>query len=1233
MAHQSTHYAFTNGVSQRRSRLYTQSLSESTATPDGRNLRTISDHGERDDSEIMEVLLSREDLRSVSPGSTATSADGDRPRPSSAPTLANVNYPELEQEANDLTLTRRLSTAASVATPTPGKATAGVSDAMSILEISARNASNTSQNSINTNPVSPMASRAPSAVSWRRAVYSMFGKEPQSASSWGGVSRGGSLSRRNSDNSVASEAEGRRTPINVGKQKVPKITSTEGVDYISSPIPDRATRKGKVFVVLVLALGKKVHSKPMNAILQRLVDFPELDVCVLEEDALLTTSPDKWPRSDCLIAFGTGKYPISKVQEYANRVGPVLLNDLDMQHLLLDRRDIYRKLTSAKLPVPPHIVVVDENPQPGEYTWDQIEERDDALGLVDGEILLQRPFVEKPIDSGDHNITIYFASTDGGGCQQLFRKTKADRCSEYVSGYVPVTGRGCRIFEKFISTGGTDIKVYTVTGGYAHAEGRKAPVVDGKVLRDAEGKEMRCPILLNSYEKWIAQQIVQVFKQNVCGFDILRHHKQSFVCDVNGWSFVKQSRSYFDDCSKILRGLINRYCKSRKTQISMLASAISPMEVAEIVRVGTANVEVSEVSRRNSHSKPKSDRPELLCVIAILRHGERTPKQKMKVKTSLRPWLELYNKYRGTAMKEIKLKSRLELLAVLNTAEDILKAISSKDEKHLNGLFVDSKLPKNATKLLAKSEQTSRKIKLVLRRYPLQGINRKVQITPLDYVLDPSVPGGKRVTKVQVNLKWGGEVTEQGVRMAKHEGEQFRSQLYVQNDTGGLLRLHNTFRHDLKIYSSDEGRVQTTAAAFAKGLLGLEGQLPPILVSLVRKDKSANIILDDTSSAKHKLEEVKRELHRLISRDTVWPTAEMMNELNLSSTHSVKEALSCMTTPWDHMKKLRDAMDKLLLDIAKMFTGTTKLSFYEKDALEEIQHRWEKAADDFCDKGNGTFDVSKIPDIFDSVRYDSRHNRIPDLLPDLQEIHEIVKPLADVIVPQEYGMNSLEKHQIASKISSGLRQKILHDLRSASNKSTVSPLEGGESQSQRYNPKGAAFVGVKSQERNVRSRIYFTSESHIYAMTNMLRSGYYETMVKSVDCVAETDMVTEVKSTPASSPDPSQQNRLEAVTQSKVTAANTWDLAVKKMEEINELGYLSQVILRLYERPNVSKDSPHRFTVEWLISTGQKCQEPLDDGAAHVEPIFQCHSGMPLEIVEEFLSMSAPASTSDEEDD
>jgi len=51
-------------------------------------------------------------------------------------------------------------------------------------------------------------------------------------------------------------------------------------------------------------------------------------------------------------------------------------------------------------------------------------------------------------------------------------------------------------------------------------------------------------------------------------------------------------------------------------------------------------------------------------------------------------------------------------------------------------------------------------------------------------------------------------------------------------------------RHDLKIYSSQEGRCQKTAAAFCKGLLELEGDLTPILVSLVRKDEVTQELLE-----------------------------------------------------------------------------------------------------------------------------------------------------------------------------------------------------------------------------------------------------------------------------------------------------------------------------------------------------------------------------------------------------
>lgn len=67
----------------------------------------------------------------------------------------------------------------------------------------------------------------------------------------------------------------------------------------------------------------------------------------------------------------------------------------------------------------------------------------------------------------------------------------------------------------------------------------------------------------------------------------------------------------------------------------------------------------------------------------------------------------------------------------------------------------------------------------------------------------------------------------------------------------GLLRLHSTYRHDLKIYASDEGRVQMTAAAFAKGLLALEGELTPILVQMVKSANTNGLLDNDCDSYKH----------------------------------------------------------------------------------------------------------------------------------------------------------------------------------------------------------------------------------------------------------------------------------------------------------------------------------------------------------------------------------------------
>lgn len=67
--------------------------------------------------------------------------------------------------------------------------------------------------------------------------------------------------------------------------------------------------------------------------------------------------------------------------------------------------------------------------------------------------------------------------------------------------------------------------------------------------------------------------------------------------------------------------------------------------------------------------------------------------------------------------------------------------------------------------------------------------------------------GREEISELQVIVKWGGVLTSLGADQAKSLGYQMRSTSYP-GASLGFLRLHSTYRHDLKIYMSDEGRVQ-----------------------------------------------------------------------------------------------------------------------------------------------------------------------------------------------------------------------------------------------------------------------------------------------------------------------------------------------------------------------------------------------------------------------------------------
>ncbi|XP_031404372.1 inositol hexakisphosphate and diphosphoinositol-pentakisphosphate kinase VIP2-like isoform X2 [Punica granatum] len=951
---------------------------------------------------------------------------------------------------------------------------------------------------------------------------------------------------------------------------------------------------------------KKVFSSPMRHILQRLEAFGEFEVIIFGDKVILEDPIESWPICDCLIAFYSSGYPLEKAEAYAALRKPFLVNELVQQHLLHDRRKVYERLELFGVPVPRYALVNRERPyQELEHF---IEEED--FVEVDGN-RFWKPFVEKPVDGDDHSIMIYYPSSAGGGMKELFRKV-GNRSSEFHPEVRRVRREGSYIYEEFLPTGGTDVKVYTVGPAYAHAEARKSPVVDGVVMRNPDGKEVRYPVLLTPNEKQIAREVCIAFSQAVCGFDLLRCEGRSYVCDVNGWSFVKNSYKYYDDAACVLRKM---FLEAKAPHLSSTIPPVLPWKVNEPVQPSEG------LTRQGSGIIGTfGQSEELRCVIAVIRHGDRTPKQKVKLKVTEEKLLNLLLKYNGGRPRsETKLKSAVQL-------QDLLDATRALVPRARPGRGSDSEAEdmEHAEKL--------RQVKAVLEEGGhFSGIYRKVQLKPLNWIKVTKSNGDgeeERPIEALMVLKYGGVLTHAGRKQAEELGRYFRNNMYPGEGTG-LLRLHSTYRHDLKIYSSDEGRVQMSAAAFAKGLLDLEGQLTPILVSLVSKDSS---MLDGLENASIEMEEAKARLNEIIkagskavhrngSSEFPWMTdgaglspnaAELLPKL-VELTKKVTEQVKLLAKdedeeltetsaydvipPYDQAK----ALGKTNIDVDRIAAGLPCGS----EGFLLMFARWRKLERDLYNERKDRFDITQIPDVYDSCKYDLLHNAHLNL-EGLDELFKVAQLLADGVIPNEYGINPNQKLKIGSKIARRLLGKILIDLRNTreeaisvaelkSNQDQNSKSDKPESGSPDFHPKPQGkneekrrssftseksmdqeeeddkepqyrldprYANVKTPERHVRTRLYFTSESHIHSLMNVLRYCNLDESLQGEESLVCPN-------------------------------------ALERLYKTKELDYMSYIVLRMFENTEVALEDPKRFRIEMTFSRGADLSPlEIDDGEA-----------------------------------
>ncbi|KAF0689637.1 Aste57867_18936 [Aphanomyces stellatus] len=1048
------------------------------------------------------------------------------------------------------------------------------------------------------------------------------------------------------------------------------LSPTNSDDDPNHPAFQRAVSRR--YVVGVCAMEKKSRSKPMQEILRRLVKKKQFDLVIFTDDMILNRPIEEWPICEAIFSFYSTGFPLAKAESYVHLRRPVLVNDLSMQHVLFDRRKVYEVLIRNGVNVPRHAIVNRDCANP-----DVLEESENYV-IVNG-VQINKPFVEKPANAEDHNIYIYYPSSAGGGSKRLFRKV-GDRSSEFYPDVNQVRREGSYIYEEFLNTQGTDVKVYTVGPNYGHAEARKSPVLDGRVMRDSVGKEVRYPVILNSIEKDIARKVCLAFQQTVCGFDLLRVRGSSYVCDVNGWSFVKNSKKYYDDCGLVLHNYLltalkyrnHRRSPSPRFNVSPKAMGFSPHVVGQFATEPShlllnqsdhSFLPIKETSLGSSHSSSGDPyeshsfsgspaapphqhsrsnstasqddlhwlekKEELRAVIAIVRHGDRTPKQKLKMRVWEPSLVNFYEKRRTKdKFDEVKVKAVADLQELLDIVRTLIKEYAPNVGS--KGAAWEKDGGDSFEKLL--------QIKRVLERWKFAGINRKVQFKPRREYMPPSSSSGAN-SELLLIMKWGGDLTETGKRQGEQLGNRFRNELYPVEE-GGLLRLHSTFRHDLKIFTSDEGRVQMTAAAFAKGFLELEGDLTPILVSLVTTlDKDANKMLDHSgqADANEEIERTKAKLRRVIQQDYA-TFDDMIANVAPLNTKSVVEALRKLQNPKEALGKLHDLIKHVKTEIKELAMEADKnvpitsderpTELYMGETYSLMSERWEKLYRDFYSAKKNEFDLSKLPDIYDCIKYDMLHNfnGVHATIKSGKALFDMAELFVTCYVPQEYGMDVAEKQSIGIKVSQALCAKIRADIATAmtitreEKPSVVNSVYGGKSflplctaddpedaeslehNGYRLDPSFAKELRIKSPGTQVRTRLYFTSESHMHTLLNVLRfqcpswvarqtSAHANHALLNPNAISEEDMLTNallaemgISTIPPTTMDaPSASiKRKYSFNLAKMMSPE----AIEALDNVSELDYLAHIIIRVFEAPWLPEDDENRFRVEIAFSPG-----------------------------------------------
>ncbi|MCJ1477013.1 hypothetical protein MMC13_005684 [Lambiella insularis] len=414
-------------------------------------------------------------------------------------------------------------------------------------------------------------------------------------------------------------------------------------------------------------------------------------------------------------------------------------------------------------------------------------------------------------------------------------------------------------------------------------------------------------------------------------------------------------------------------------------------------------------------------------MVAVIRHADRTPKQKFKFTFHTQPFVDLLRGHQ----EEVLLKGEAALNSVLDAVKIAMKqGIEDREKLALlrtslarKGAWTGTKvqirpmfrkkIPEEMTSNDRSQYETSGAEKLMvnteeqpIERTPtrsdsLAGITlSRFSAAENDLILD----------KLQLIIKWGGEPTHSARYQSQDLGENMR------ND---LLLMNREALGDVRVFTSSERRVSTSAQIWAASFLD-QKDVPEDLIS-VRKD-----LLDDSNAAKDVMDKVKKKLKHLL-REGYAPPPEFAWPANMPEPSKVVRQVTELMK--FHRQVMRSNFNKLGNSAAASLsamneTGKTNgssavdaaSSLVQAQAVASIQarwccgedaelfkERWEKLFSEFLDPDK--VDPGKISELYDTMKFDALHNR--------QFLEWVFRPSANFSVEDVMGGKSVVDSPIA----------------------------------------------------------------------------------------------------------------------------------------------------------------------------------------------------------------------------